>query len=604
MDFIKGMDISTLPEMEALGFIYKNFDGTPIDAFDLIKENGVNSVRLRIWNDPENFPESHGYCNLADTVKMAQRIKAHGMSFFLDFHYSDYWADPGQQRKPKAWEGLSYPELTEALHDFTRDTLSALENAGAYPDYIQIGNEIRSGMVFPEGDARNFRGLAGLINAGIRAVRELDDKHASEGGKIPRVKIVIHLDQGGRYFYYEDWFDKALANGVTDFDIIALSYYPFWHGTYTDFKNTLEKVVKRYRKPVMCAETAHAWRFTDGGFVSAQHERLSNFRLTPEDQRKVVELVMSIVASVSDNMGLGVYYWEPLDIPRKGMDGWPSNMTIIRPDCIPMEALKAFRFDPALAKEIRPVKVLGFSDSQDGDSFTASYNSGTARRLMSEAIAKSLSDGNFAGFTKALSLPETATLLLSDGTQKESAVSWLSSDLQPSGNGNLKVTFDGKTIEGDLSFKYEVKIAKSFAGEMNLLPVSTFGPGLPGWKIESDSVKTEPRDTELYFEGEGNFTLTLSQVFRVERPGRYRFSLEYLGTNTTGTEVHMYIQAAEHRYVEWIYPHDTEWLKYELCDIETKEPCDMTFAIVVKAPPVYGRIRNLIFCADPGIDRP
>lgn len=609
MDFIKGMDISTLPEMENLGFVYRNFDGTPIDAFDLIKQNGVNSIRLRIWNEPKNFPESHGYCNLADTIAMAKRIKAHGMTFFLDFHYSDYWADPGQQRKPKAWEGLAFDDLVQALHDFTRDTLLALEAENVYPDYIQIGNEIRSGMVFPEGDARNFPGLAALINAGIRAVRELDDRHAAEGGKIPRVKLVIHLDQGGRYFYYQDWFDKAIANGVTDFDIIALSYYPFWHGTYTDFKNTLEKVVARYGKPVMCAETAHAWRLVKDGFVSAQHERLSRFRLTPKDQRRVIELVMSIVASVSDNMGLGVYYWEPLDIPREGMNGWPSNMTVMQPDCVPMEALKAFLFDPASACDIHPVKVLGFSDGQDSDSFIASYDSGTGRRLMSADIATALTVGDFELFTNSLKLPKEAILLLSDGTQKKDGITWTSSEISApdaddsddsfdesaDSHATFTVTFYGETAGGSLKFSFAVEVSDSFTEVQNMLPVPDFDENLSGWITESDSVRIVPKGDELFFEGEGNFNLILSQNFHVDAPGSYRFSLEYLGTNTTGCEVHMYIQNGKRRYVEWIYPQDTEWLKYEICDIALTEPCDLTFALVVKAPPVYGRIRNLKF---------
>lgn len=608
MNFIKGMDISTLPEMEALGFVYRDFDGTPIDAFDLIKKNGVNSIRLRIWNEPNNFPESHGYCNLQDTIAMAKRIKAHGMSFFLDFHYSDYWADPGQQRKPKAWEGLSFDALVEALHDYTRDTLLALEAENVYPEYIQIGNEIRSGMVFPEGDARNFPGLAALINAGIRAVRELDEKHASEGGKIPRVQLVIHLDQGGRYAYYEDWFDKALANGVTDFDIIALSYYPFWHGTFTDFKNTLEKVVARYKRPVMCAETAHAWRLVKDGFVSAQQERLSRFRLTPKDQRRVVELVMSIVASVSDNMGLGVYYWEPLDIPREGMNGWPSNMTVMQPDCIPMEALKAFLFDPETAKEIHPVKMLGFSDIQDGDQYTASYDSGKGSRLMNKDVATAFTVGDFDLFVNAAGLPKEAVILLSDGTQSASPVTWTGAEINAdiseetpdspsveSAKPCFTATFSGQTAGGLLPFSFEVEFTEAFSEIENLLPVSSFDANMSGWNIESDSVRVMPHDDELYFEGEGNFTLTVSQNFHIESAGSYNFSLEYLGTNTTGCEVHMYIQTGERRYVEWIYPQDTEWLKYEICDIEPAGPTDLTFALVVKAPPVYGKIRNLKF---------
>lgn len=387
MEFIKGMDISTLPEMLDKGFVYRDEDGTPIDPFVLIKKNGVNSVRLRIWNEPENLPESGGYCNLSDTIRMARKIKENGMSFFLDFHYSDWWADPGQQRKPKAWEGLPFQKLVEAVHDYTYTVLKTLEKEEVYPEYVQIGNEIRSGMLFPEGEVRNFPQLAQLINAGIQAVRELDAEHeegrsmmeslseeqfpypempvttGAGNGKgirknIPRVKLVIHLDQGGRYQYFENWFDKAIANGVTDFDIIALSYYPFWHGTFAEFRDCMERVIERYHRPVMAAETAHAWRLAEGGFVTEQQVRISGFPASPEGQRRVVELVMNIVASLKNGMGLGVYYWEPLDIPRPGGNGWSASMGIMTADARPTVAMSAFRFVPDARKNRLPVKVL------------------------------------------------------------------------------------------------------------------------------------------------------------------------------------------------------------------------------------------------------
>ena len=214
--YINGMDISFVPQYEELGMVAKDFDGTPMDALELAKKYGVNSIRLRLWNEPKNFPESGGYCNLAYTMDMARRIKAQEMSFMLDFHYSDWWADPGNQRKPRAWENLKGQELEKAVYTFTKETLETLKAEGILPNIVQIGNEIRSGLIFPDGEVPDYEGMVRLINAGIKGAREVAGAE--------ELQVMIHLDQGGRYALLKEWFDKALANGLADFDLIGLSY--------------------------------------------------------------------------------------------------------------------------------------------------------------------------------------------------------------------------------------------------------------------------------------------------------------------------------------------------------------------------------------------
>lgn len=191
-DYYKGMDISSLPELEERGVLFKDFDGSNMDPFDLMKKYGVNAVRLRLWNNPENVEEAKGYCDLEHTISMAKRIKEHDMSFMLDFHYSDFWADPGQQRKPKAWEKLNFDELKKAMYMFTRDTLLKLKENGVLPEIVQIGNEIRSGLLFPEGELPDYVHMVELVNAGISAARTVANADT--------MKVMIHLDQGGRYF--------------------------------------------------------------------------------------------------------------------------------------------------------------------------------------------------------------------------------------------------------------------------------------------------------------------------------------------------------------------------------------------------------------------
>ncbi len=240
MKFLKGVDISSLPEhLDGREKIY-TADGRCVDPFELLKENHINSVRLRIWNDPSQFEDAKGYCDLGHTVWMAKRIKENGMHFMLDFHYSDFWADPGQQRKPHAWENLSFEELKEAVYTYTSDVLHTLEVEGCLPDIVQVGNEIRSGMLFPDGAVPNYKNLAELINAGIRAVREVSKD----------ISVMIHLDQGGRFFYLKEWFDAVFAAGMEPIDALGISFYSFWHGTFMDLKSSMEQLIERYQLPV------------------------------------------------------------------------------------------------------------------------------------------------------------------------------------------------------------------------------------------------------------------------------------------------------------------------------------------------------------------
>ncbi len=335
MQFYKGVDISSLLELEDNGLKLYDANGEECEALELCKQNGVNSVRLRIWNNPSVVPEANGYCDLEHTVVFAKRIKEKDMHFMLDFHYSDFWADPGKQRKPVAWENLSFKELVQAVYDYTKEVLERLTQEGCQPDMVQVGNEIRSGMLFPDGEVPHFDQLAKLVNAGISACRDVN----------PDIQVMIHLDQGGKYIFLKEWFDSIMKEGLLPFDVIGVSYYPFWHGTFMDLKNSLESLVERYHLPVIVVETAHPWRRSGDGFVSEDQEKIAGFCAGIEEQGDVMKLVMNIVASVPEEMGCGVYYWEPLVVPMKGQGSWANNMGVLDLEGKVLPGFKAFTFE-------------------------------------------------------------------------------------------------------------------------------------------------------------------------------------------------------------------------------------------------------------------
>lgn len=339
--FFKGMDVSSLPEYFDMGAQFYNGAGLDTDAFDLMEEYGVNSIRLRIWNQPELVKEARGYCDLAHTIEMAKLIKAHGMHFVLDFHYSDYWADPGQQNKPAAWKDYSFPELKRAVYEFTYEVLSALEQENCLPDMVQVGNEIRSGMLFPDGAVPNYDNLAGLLNSGIAACREVN----------PDIVVMIHLDQGGRFYYLKEWFDAVFDAGLLPIDAIGISFYSFWHGTFMDLKSSMTQLIERYKLPVYVVETAHPWRLCPTGHVSEDLMKTAGLPAGIKEQRQVLAMIMQIADTVTaeasardgKEYGTGVYYWEPMVIPGHGHGSWDENMGMLDLDGQVLPSFKTYR---------------------------------------------------------------------------------------------------------------------------------------------------------------------------------------------------------------------------------------------------------------------
>ncbi|MCR5416848.1 MAG: arabinogalactan endo-1,4-beta-galactosidase [Pseudobutyrivibrio sp.] len=334
MDYIKGMDISSYQEMLDKGYEYYDEDGKKVDILKYAVEKGFNYARVRIWNNPLNVPESGGYCSLEETIKLARKIKEIGIPYLLDFHYSDWWADPGNQKKPKDWEYLSGIDLINAVYSYTKEVLNVLSDNGVSPSMVQVGNEIRCGMLWPDGNSDDYRCLVKLINAGIKGVKD------SNNGK--NIKIMLHLDQGGRYHYFEEWFDGVIRNGLDDFDVIGLSYYPFWHGTYQDLDDTLTKLEKRYKKDLIIAEVAYGYRLGDDSLFGKGQERLGGYKASEDGQFKAMQIISGLIHGVDNSRGKGFFYWEPF-MRSNDSSGWGYCMGLVDENGNPLKTLKEMK---------------------------------------------------------------------------------------------------------------------------------------------------------------------------------------------------------------------------------------------------------------------
>lgn len=310
MQFIKGMDVSMLKELEQKGAAYF-LNGQEMDIFRIFKETGVNTVRLRLWNHPyseEGEPYGGGTNDLETTIELAKRVTEQNLDFVLDLHYSDFWTDPSKQVKPKEWKHLAGAELEQAVYDYTSHVLHQLKANGIQTKMIQIGNEITGGLLWPEGHIDNVEKMAGLLNSGIRAAREFQ----------PDIKIILHLDFGTDNELYRDWFGKIEPFHL-DYDIIGMSYYPYWNGSLEKLLYNMNDISQTYHKDIIVAETAIGYT-TDalechGMIFNEALAEQTPYEASEEGQMKFMRDLIQTIQKVDNHRGIGFMYWEPGWLP-------------------------------------------------------------------------------------------------------------------------------------------------------------------------------------------------------------------------------------------------------------------------------------------------
>ncbi len=323
-NFLAATDFSDLAFFESQGITYKDA-GHAADGLQILKAHGFNCVRLRLWTssaaqattDPYNYGN-----NLAYTVPLAVRVKAAGLLFSLDFHYSDTWADPGKQATPNAWTNLNLAQLTAQMRSYNSNTIATFAAAGAMPDFVQVGNEITSGMLWPLGkltDSASWANLGQLMKA---AEQGIQDACAATGAKMP--KIIVHIDRGADWATTEWFFDNLNAQGVP-YDIIGESYYSFFHGPLTNVTTCLSNAAVRYGKPVMVAETAFPWTNS----VTSWTNKLYGFAPTVDGQVSFIAALAKVLQSVPNHLGAGIFYWGGEYQLANGVDEAGFNTTAL-----------------------------------------------------------------------------------------------------------------------------------------------------------------------------------------------------------------------------------------------------------------------------------
>lgn len=331
MKFVKGMDLSTLLELERCGAKYYD-NGEERDLLAIMKSYDVDTIRIRLWNDPwSETGESYGAGenDLKTSLEIAKRVTTAGFGVLLNFHYSDFWADPGKQIKPKAWADYGVKELEQAVYDYTLESMRTFLDAGVNITMVQVGNELSNGLLWPEGKVPNYDNIATFVNAGIRAVRKAD----------AAIPVMIHLDNGGNNALYREWFDNFTKRGE-DFEIIGLSYYPFWHGSLQMLNDNMNDIAERYGKDLVIAEVSMGYTMED----YKNYEKLSDeerkgyatrpalvekieYPMTKQGQYDFMEDFLNRISHIKGGKGKGFFYWEPAWIPVPG-SGWATPASL------------------------------------------------------------------------------------------------------------------------------------------------------------------------------------------------------------------------------------------------------------------------------------
>ena len=585
-DFWFGVDVSSVMSEEESGVVYYNEDGEEQDIFRTLKENGVNAVRIRVWNDPWDANGNSyggGHNDLATAIAIGQRATSYGMEVLIDFHYSDFWADPSKQMVPKAWAEMSTEEKADALYTYTKESLNALLDAGVNVTAVQIGNETTTGI----SGVKNWDGRTKLFQAGCTAVREVSAEWGQE------MLIALHFTNPENSADYLK-FAQILDSVSVDYDIFASSYYPYWHGTLENLTSVLGEIATTYNKKVMVAEVSYTYTMENGDYSgnSLSEESVCElpYSISVQGQADCVRDVVAAVAATGD-CGIGVFYWEPAWIPVPGNSyeecsvlweahgsGWASSY--------------ATEYDPDDAG----IYYGGSSwDNQALFDFTGHplaslsvfryLRTGAATDLRADSVPPC--DITFR-IGDEIVLPETVPVNYNDGSTAENPVTWNEAEAEQAVTGGIgnytvsgTVTVDGETFPATCN----VHVL-----DLNYLDNYSFeDEDLSMWNITNiddvtDEVFVIDKSTDavtgthsLHFYSTQDVDFTVEQTVTGLAPGTYYFQITLHGGDARTQDMYLYAIADGETYTE---PTDVDgWSNYRYPRIAAITTTDGTITV-------------------------
>ncbi|MCM3727197.1 glycosyl hydrolase 53 family protein [Neobacillus cucumis] len=542
-DFIKGVDVSSIISLENSGVKFYNEAGKKQDIFKTLHEAGVNYIRVRLWNNPYDL-KGNGYGggnnDLAKAIEIGKRATANGMKLLVDFHYSDFWADPAKQQAPKAWSNLSFEDKKKALYNYTKDSLQSMEAVGINIGMVQVGNETNGGVA----GEKDWTKISALFNEGSKAVRAVD----------PNILVAVHFtnpETAGRYASYA----KTLAENNVDYDVFASSYYPFWHGTLSNLTSVLKNVADTYGKKVMVAETSYTYTAADGdghgNTAPKDAGQTLNYPITVQGQANSVRDVIQAVANVG-SAGIGVFYWEPAWIPVGTPDKLKQNQMKWEKYGSGWAASFAGEYDPDDAG-----KWYGGSavDNQAMFDFTGRplpslnvfkyVDTGAVATLKIDEV-KDLSISAIAG--EDISLPYTVVVTYNDGSTGYASVTWDNAALQQAISTGVGTYVINGTVEGGMAVKAKLDIKPqnfvinpSFENSDRSMWKIIYGTGTtPQADYQLKASDAKSGEYSLHFYSGTAVDFKVEQTITGLKPGYYNLSMFLQGGDAQNPEMYLY----------------------------------------------------------------
>lgn len=448
-NFAMGVDVSSVLSLEESGVVFRDASGKPADLFTVLASAGVTDVRVRVWNDPFDA-QRRGYgggnVDVARAVKIGKRATAAGLGVLVDFHYSDFWADPGKQRAPKSWATLNAKGKAEALEAFTRTALEQFAQEGVNVEMVQIGNETNNSIAGVSG----WDEMAMLFSAGAAAVRDV----------LPEAKVALHFTNPEKQQYTN--FAEALQTRNVDYDVFLSSYYPYWHGSLDNLTSELATVREQFDVEVGVAETSWAYTLEDGdghGNVIDTADKATSYPISVQGQATAIRDVIAATVAAG---GIGVYYWEPAWLPVGPSSQMESNKILWERDGSGWASSYANEFDPddagkwfgGSAWDNQALFDFAGNPLDSLNVFRYVHTGAVAPREVQtvDRVSAALSSGD------PVELPSTVTVRFTDGSTEERPVTWSKAAQWIKGPGTYTIHGD---VEGELQATATVTVAKT-----------------------------------------------------------------------------------------------------------------------------------------------
>ena len=541
-NFINGMDVSQVISLENSGVKYYNFDGEEEDVLKILSDNGINYIRVRVWNNPydrEGNGFGGGNCTIDTAVELGKRATKYGMKLLVDFHYSDFWADPSKQMCPRAWLGMTIDEKALALYQYTKESLQKLKDANVDVGMVQIGNETNNGLA---GETTWYNRTI-LMKKASEAIREV----------APKVKIAVHFANPEKAGSYQNYASKLNYYNL-DYDIFASSYYPYWHGSLENLQTVLDEISDTYNKDTLVVETSYAYTtkdtdsfsntISDGGSVDKPYP------YTIQGQASEIRDIIQTVCNMK--RGIGVFYWEGAWISvgdnyeenlskwEQYGSGWASSYSYIYD---PEDAGKYYggsavdnqAFFDENGKALESLKV--WSLCENGNE--------VARK------ADAIEDTNLIfDLNGEISFPTKVKAVMNDGSKEELDVTWENIDINTLKNGEVKkYSFTG-TAGGMIANLYISMI------EYNYIKNYSFEDGDSNWIINDISKRNEELNVEdkstdsltgtkhvhFWSSGTDNVEFSVEQNISNLPNGKYKYSISIMGGDCGDTDIYLYVK--------------------------------------------------------------